>query len=480
MASTVLSEGSIPGPVFSRLRQARPVVHAITNIVVTNWVANVLLAAGASPVMASAVEEVAGFTERAGALAVNLGTLNPAAADGIRLAVRTANQRNLPWAMDPVGVGGSTYRLALARELLAMRPTVIRGNADEILALAGVVSQTSHGVDSGSGTAEALEPAQRLADEAGAVVLLTGETDFIVSAGVDPVSVKGGHAMSRDVAGLGCATTALVAALLAVAAPREAAVAGAWLMKAAAGAAGRRSSSPGGFAAAVLDAIHAESRRVARPPLTITLYGILDAQIAQGRSLAVLARQAAEAGVDILQYRAKEAGTRDMIAEAGAIVATLQGSGVPLVVNDRVDVALASGAQGVHLGRDDMSPLAARQLLGADAIVGATIKNSGDIAALAGQPIDYGCIGGVFATAHKDNPDPPVGVDGFKKLRSEARATLGEVPVGAIAGITPTNAAELFAVGADGVAVMGGIFLARDIKAAVGAFQRAAAEGRSP
>ncbi len=356
MAAPLLSEGSIPGPVFSRLRQARPVVHAITNIVVTTFVANVLLAAGASPVMASAVEEVAGFTDRAGALAVNLGTLNPAAADGIRLAVRTANQRNLPWALDPVGVGASTYRLALARELLAMRPTVIRGNADEILALAGMVSQTSHGVDSASGSAEALESAQRLSDETGAVVVLTGETDFIVSAGVDPVSIKGGHAMSRDVAGLGCATTALVAALLAVAAPREAAVAGAWLMKAAAGAAGRRSSSPGGFAAAVLDAIHAESRRVARPPLGITLYGILDPQIAQGRSLAVLARQAAEAGVDILQYRAKEAGTRDMIAEAGAIVATLQGSGVPLVVNDRVDVALASGAQGVHLGRDDMSP----------------------------------------------------------------------------------------------------------------------------
>ncbi len=85
-----------------------------------------------------------------------------------------------------------------------------------------------------------------------------------------------------------------------------------------------------------------------------------------------------------------------------------------------------------------MSPSQHANCWRADAIVGATIKNSGDIAALAGQPIDYGCIGGVFATAHKDNPDPPVGIDGFKKLRSEARATLGEVPVGAIAGITPT------------------------------------------
>ncbi len=112
----------MPGYVFSRLRQVRPVVHAITNVVVTNWVANVLLAAGASPVMAYAAEEVAGFTERAGALAVNLGTLDPAKADGVRRAARTACEHHVPWALDPVGVGASAYRLAHAQELLAMRP----------------------------------------------------------------------------------------------------------------------------------------------------------------------------------------------------------------------------------------------------------------------------------------------------------------------------------------------------------------------
>ena len=478
MVFPVLSDGSNPGPVIARLRRARPVVHAITNAVVTHWVANVLLAAGASPVMASAAEEVAGFTQGAGGLAVNLGTLGPAAAEGIRLAVATARDRDLPWVLDPVGVGVSAYRLELARELLAMRPAVIRGNADEILTLAGVLAQTHRGVDSAAGSGEALEAARRLAGDTESVVALTGETDFIVIAGTEPISIDGGHVMARTVTGMGCATTALIAANLAVAPPREAAIAGLWLMKAAAVAAARRAIGPGGFASAVLDAIHLETRRVAPSPLAIAVYGILDRQIARGRSLAVLARQAAAAGVDILQYRAKDAGGREMVDEAKAIVAALAGSGVPLLVNDRVDVAMAAGAQGVHLGRDDMSPLAARQLLGPHAIIGATIKSTDDIAALVSQPIDYGCIGGVYATQHKDNPDPPVGIAGFTTLRSEARSKLGNVPVGAIAGITPANAPPLFAAGADGVAVMGAIFLADDMRAAVGAFRQAAAGGR--
>ncbi|MCA3668308.1 MAG: thiamine phosphate synthase, partial [Methylobacterium sp.] len=108
--------------------------------------------------------------------------------------------------------------------------------------------------------------------------------------------------------------------------------------------------------------------------LDITLYGIVDPQIARGRSLARLARTAADGGTTIIQYRAKEAVTRAMIAEARGIVAALSGTNVPLLINDRVDVALASGAQGVHLGREDMHPADARALLGPQAIIGATLK----------------------------------------------------------------------------------------------------------
>lgn len=196
--------------------------------------------------------------------------------------------------------------------------------------------------------------------------------------------------------------------------------------------------------------------------LNIRLYGIIDPQIARGRSLAILARAAAEGGATILQYRAKESDTRHMIAEAREIVAALVGSNVPLLINDRVDVALAAGAAGVHLGREDMLPVDARALLGPDAIIGATVKNRDDLIALRGQPMDYACIGGVFATSHKDNPDPPLGLEGFRALRAEARALLGDLPVGAIAGIDQNNAASLIKAGADGVAVIGALFGADD------------------
>lgn len=200
--------------------------------------------------------------------------------------------------------------------------------------------------------------------------------------------------------------------------------------------------------------------------VNIRLYGIIDPQVGKGRNLAALARAAADGGATLIQYRAKETETRGMITEARAIIAALTGTDVPLLINDRVDVAMASGAQGVHLGREDMHPADARAILGPKAIIGATVKNRDDLLVLRGQPIDYACIGGVFATAHKDNPDPPLGVKGFRALLSEARVLLGDLPVGAIAGITRENAGSLIEAGADGVAVIGALFAGDDPRAA--------------
>jgi len=198
----------------------------------------------------------------------------------------------------------------------------------------------------------------------------------------------------------------------------------------------------------------------------IRLYGLADPQIARGRPLADLARAAAQGGATLLQYRAKAATTRAMLAEAAAIHAALAGTGVPLLINDRVDVALAIGAEGVHLGADDMPPAEARRLLGPKAIIGATLKHAGELAALTGAGLDYACIGGVFATAHKDNADPPLGLSGYAALRETARAALGDLPIGAIAGIDAGNAASVVTAGADGIAVIGALFSGDDVAAA--------------
>jgi thiamine-phosphate pyrophosphorylase len=211
----------------------------------------------------------------------------------------------------------------------------------------------------------------------------------------------------------------------------------------------------------------------------ISLYGIIDPQIARGRSLADLAGIAARSGMTLLQFRAKTIETRQMIAEARAIHDALAGTGVPLLINDRVDVALAAGAEGVHIGRDDMHPLDARRLLGPEAIIGATVKSSDDLASLTGMPISYACIGGVFQTIHKDNADPPLGVEGFRILRREASERLGALPVGAIAGITLENLGGLIAAGADGVAVIGALFGSDDVGGAARAMASAIAAARS-
>ncbi|WP_186417746.1 thiamine phosphate synthase [Bosea sp. CS1GBMeth4] len=198
----------------------------------------------------------------------------------------------------------------------------------------------------------------------------------------------------------------------------------------------------------------------------ITLYGIVDPQIANGRSMADMARAAVEGGATLIQFRAKAETTREMVREARAIRSALHGTNVPLLVNDRVDVALAAGADGVHLGADDMKLVDARRLLGPRAIIGATLKHEGELPELAAARIDYACIGGVFPTAHKDNADAPLGLDGLAALRRAAARALGTLPVGAIAGIDAGNAASVIAAGADGVAVIGALFGGGDIAAA--------------
>ena len=210
----------------------------------------------------------------------------------------------------------------------------------------------------------------------------------------------------------------------------------------------------------------------------ISVYGILDPQILRGRSLAELARQASDGGATILQYRAKQLDTRAMVEDVRVILAALKGTRVPLLVNDRVDVALAAGAAGVHLGREDMHPVDARRLLGPSAIIGATVKNEADLSALTGQPIDYACIGGVFATTHKVSPDPAVGLEGFRVLRTQAQRALGDIPVGAIAGIDASNAGSLIVIGADGVAVIGAMFAPEDVSGAARDLSYAVAQAR--
>ena len=156
--------------------------------------------------------------------------------------------------------------------------------------------------------------------------------------------------------------------------------------------------------------------------IDLRLNAIVDPERANGRSLSELTRLVVAGGATLIQLRDKLGSTRRMIEEARAMKAVLAGTGVPLVINDRVDVALAAGADGVHVGQDDMAAADARRLLGPTAIIGLSIKSVALANAAPLDVIDYAGIGGVYATTSKDNPDPPIGVGGLCAIVAALRA----------------------------------------------------------
>ena len=198
------------------VRDTAPLVHSITNLVAMNLNANVLLAAGASPVMAHAHEEVAAMAGIAQALVLNIGTLDPYWIESMRLALVTARQRDLPVVLDPVGAGATPYRNASLVELLCLHaPTVIRGNGSEIMSVAGAAVQTK-GVDSSAAANDALGAAQSLSQRTGGVVCVSGETDHILDADHRWALLNNGHLWMTKITGVGCSATALVGAFCAV------------------------------------------------------------------------------------------------------------------------------------------------------------------------------------------------------------------------------------------------------------------------
>lgn len=233
----------------------RPLVHCMTNDVVQEITADVLLAAGASPAMVITREESADFCRLADALLINVGTLTPERFQAMVLAVQTAGQCNKPWVLDPVAAGPLPWRNARIEEFLTFRPSVIRANASEILALAGL-SKGGHGVDSLDDSADAIEAACALAQQFECTVAVTGPTDFVTD-GKRLYAIEGGHKMATLVVGTGCSLSALVAAFCAVLSDRTLATAAALqLAKKAQERARAASRGPGSFHPAYLDALY--------------------------------------------------------------------------------------------------------------------------------------------------------------------------------------------------------------------------------
>ncbi|WP_052226759.1 hydroxyethylthiazole kinase [Microbacterium mangrovi] len=245
---------------LQRLRDTTPLTHCITNAVVTNFTANALLAIGAAPAMVDLPGEAGLFAGIAGGLLVNLGTPHREQRDAALEAARAASEAGTPWVLDPVAIGVLPVRTSLAHDLAELRPTAIRGNASEVLALAGTGSG-GRGVDAAD-TTDAAEPAAvDLARRLGSVVAVSGAVDLITD-GDRVARVAGGSALLTRVTGGGCALGALTAAFLGAARGSEhdafaAVVAAHDVYSAAAEVAASGSPGPGTFAVRLLDALHA-------------------------------------------------------------------------------------------------------------------------------------------------------------------------------------------------------------------------------
>lgn len=241
------------------LRARVPLVHSLTNVVSANFLTNVLLAAGASNAHIDNVHEAAGFARIAGGVLVNLGTPDDGTAAAFTVAAEAAHDAGTPWVLDPVGVGGLTWRSGLAVDLLKYRPTVVRGNASEVIALAGLGGDT-RGVDSSDDAAAAVPAAVALLDHAQAVSA-SGPVDHLIGRAADGsvvgVRIAGGSALLPRVTSTGCSLGGLVAAYLAVAPTPLVGLAAAHAHVAVASEiAEEKASGPGSFAVEYLDALY--------------------------------------------------------------------------------------------------------------------------------------------------------------------------------------------------------------------------------
>lgn len=245
-----------------RLKEQSPLVHCLTNQVTINLVANTLLAVGAAPVMADHPQEAGDVARQAGAVLINLGTPSDHQIEAMHRAIAATGEVGVPWVLDPVGAGALTLRRHWAEELLAHRPTLLRGNAAEVIALGGQAEGGGRGVDSARASAEARDAARRLLARCGGVAVSGVQDRLVARADNDgracPLELRldGGSAWQARMTGSGCALGAIAAAYAAVCDDVVGAMLAAHVHAAAAAErAEAHAAGPGSFAVAWLDAL---------------------------------------------------------------------------------------------------------------------------------------------------------------------------------------------------------------------------------
>ncbi len=446
------------------LRDKKPLIEQVTNYVTINDCANVTLAIGASPVMGDGFEEVDQMTMISDALVINYGVINGASLKTMIKAGKTANKHNIGIVLDPVGVGATQFRNEAIVDLLTqVHPTIIKGNASEIMSLSGMNTQ-SKGVDSSADSLEAIDAALKVARDYRCVCAVTGRIDIITD-GRYIVKIYNESDLLSYITGTGCMITSLAASFLGGgASPLVSAVGGILAMSIAGEeAAIRENEENNGIASYredVMNNIYKFNQYSIRDLANIEvekveykypLYLVTDEKACKGKDFYESVEASIRGGAKIVQLREKNMDTRDFFKRALKLKEICHKHGVDFVINDRLDIAIAVDADGVHLGQSDMPIQKAKEILGHKKIIGISAKNMEEALEAQKYGADYIGVGAIFATDTKKDSGL-IDLETLKDMTDQIN-----IPVLAIGGIGLGKLGYLKDTGIDGICVISDI-----------------------
>lgn len=446
------------------LRDKKPLIEQVTNYVTINDCANVTLAIGASPVMGDGFEEVDQMTMISDALVINYGVINGASLKTMIKAGKTANKHNIGIVLDPVGVGATQFRNEAIVDLLTqVHPTIIKGNASEIMSLSGMNTK-SKGVDSSADSLEAIDAALKVARDHRCVCAVTGRIDIITD-GRYIVKIYNESDLLSYITGTGCMITSLAASFLGGgASPLVSAVGGILAMSIAGEeAAIRENEENNGIASYredVMNNIYKFNQYSIRDLANIEvekveykypLYLATDEKACKGKDFYESVEASIRGGAKIVQLREKNMDTRDFFKRALKLKEICHKHGVDFVINDRLDIAIAVDADGVHLGQSDMPIQKAKEILGHKKIIGISAKNMEEALEAQKYGADYIGVGAIFATDTKKDSGL-VDLETLKEMTDQIN-----IPVLAIGGIGLGKLGYLKDTGIDGICVISDI-----------------------
>lgn len=460
----------------------KPLIHYITHPIVMTDCANAILAVGGSPIMAEHHAEVAAITAKAAALVVNLGNITDYRMQAMRLSAQVALAKGLPIVLDLTGLGVSALRRRFARDFIAtFSPQLIKGNVSEMLALLAFATQ-ANGVDTGDHhlSLEQLTALRDFCQAHDCVSLVTGEIDVIADA-ERFICLRNGSEKLTQVTGTGCLLSGLLGyflsqvSVLEPAEMIEATVKAVGLLTVASEVAEENATGLGSFKVALFDGLgnltleqvqekirrfesqaaqlivdFREENRIMTPS-DLKLYLVTNRGTLTNQAFLTQIEQAILGGVTCVQLREKDATSQDFYYLALQVKALTDRYEIPFLINDRLDIALAVDASGVHLGQSDLPVTVAKQLLGPDKVIGISAKTVDQALAAQAGGADYLGVGAMFPTKTK-----VITQETTRETLMAITETV-QLPVVAIGGISKVNCHQLVGTGIAGLAVVSAI-----------------------